>query len=224
MIKYIDLYNDVTGQPWSMFDGDVESEDEFESTVKLSIQKALTNLWLTYDFPFRERTQTIKTKPNRSYYEAPNGNIIQKGGAGTKQYSVKIGNKRLAYMPDYDEQEEKTGEPDSFYLKSDRIYLYPTPDDVYSVSVDFYTLDTAIDAETEEEKGTLEKEEDYINLPESGKYDVLFRSALLPLAMVYAIASNSDENHSGYQRQYEDALQNLINYSRGINLDKTIGW
>ena len=41
MIKYIDLYNDVTGQPWSMFDGDVESEDEFESTVKLSIQKAL---------------------------------------------------------------------------------------------------------------------------------------------------------------------------------------
>ena len=48
--------------------------------------------------------------------------------------------------------------------------------------------------------------------------------ALMPLAMVYAIASETDENHSGYKRQYDEAYKNLIEFSRGIDIEKRIGW
>ena len=42
--------------------------------------------------------------------------------------------------------------------------------------------------------------------------------------MYYAIASETDENYNGYKEQYEEAYKLLIKYSRGIDIDKTIGW
>ena len=62
MITLIDLYNEITGQAWSMFDGDVEAQDEFETSVTTSIQKALSSIWCSYKFPFRNKTQNFKTK------------------------------------------------------------------------------------------------------------------------------------------------------------------
>ena len=56
------------------------------------------------------------------------------------------------------------------------------------------------------------------------RYEQLFKSALLPKAMYYAIASETDENYNGYKEQYEEAYKLLIKYSRGIDIDKTIGW
>lgn len=218
MITLKDLYNEVTGQPWSMFDGDVEGQDEFESTVILSIQKALGNLWNVYNFPFKLRDSKISTKKGKEFYPAPVGNITKSG----QYYGIKIDKTPLDYARNYPILEEAEGKPEYFYIKNDRIYLYPTPDDVYTVKIEYYTLNTAVDGTTDYEKLTLKNENDYINIPE--RYEELFKNALLPLAMVYAIASNSDENHSGYQRQYEDALNILIQYTKGVDIDKYKGW
>ena len=100
-------------------------------------------------------------------------------------------------------------------------YYYPTPDDNYSVEVEYWTIFAACD-EDGTSKATLENENDYIDIPE--KYENLFKMALMPLAMVYAIASETDENHSGYKRQYDEAYKNLIEFSRGIDIEKRIGW
>lgn len=220
-ITYLDLYNDMTGQAWSMFDGDVESIDEFEKSVTTSIQKALNNLWCSFDFPFREKTLTFKTKTGVAAYSTPNGNIVKKAVNGQQVHVVKIGNTFLEYEPDYETLEEASGQPDRFYLKNDKIYLYPTPDANYTVDIDYMTLYTA-KAANGLSKATLENQTDYIDIP--AKYEVLFKSALLPFAMTYAIASESDENYSGYMQQYKDAYKLLIKHTTGIKQDKIIGW
>jgi len=221
MIKFIDLYNEITGQAWSMFDGDVEAQDEFETSVTTSIQKALNALWCSYDFPFREKTHLITTRANTNKYVAPIGNIIKKTSQGKTVFAIKCDYKYLEYEPDIELLEQKTGKPEKFYIKNDEIYLYPTPDNRYLVTVDYQSLYPACDSEGSE-KATLVDDDDYINIPE--KYEQLFKSALLPKAMYYAIASETDENYNGYKEQYEEAYKLLIKYSRGIDIDKTIGW
>lgn len=218
-ITLIDLYNEITGQAWSMFDGDVEAQDEFESSVTTSIQKALSELWCSYKFPFRDKTMTFRTKSGVDSYSTPNGNIARKVINHKKVYAVRIGKNYLEYAPEYEELEEKTGEPTKFYYKNDKLYLYPTPDTAYKVEVDYWTIFAACDKDGIS-KATLEEEDDYIDIPV--KYEHLFKMALLPLAMVTAIASDQDENHSGYQRQYEKAYKILIDFSRGIETEKRI--
>lgn len=220
-ITLIDLYNKVTGQAWSMFDGEIEDADEFESSVTSSIQKALSALWCSYKFPFRNKTLTISTVSGTSNYDTPNGNIAEKTINGSKVYGVKIGNSFLKYEPDYETLETKSGKPEKFYVKNDKIYLYPTPDDVYSVDVEYWSFFAACTT-AGVSKANLVDDTDYIDIPD--KYLDLFLNALMPLTMVYAIASDTDENTSGYQRQYEKAYKNLIEFTRGIEIDKRIGW
>ena len=220
-ITYLDLYNDMTGQAWSMFDGEAESMDDFETSVTTSIQKALNTLWCSYKFPFRNKTKTFQTRSGRAYYSTPDGNIAQKTVNSKRVYGVKIGSGFLDYEPDYETLDEDTGTPESFYVKNDKLYLYPTPDGIYKVSVEYWTIMPACDEEGNA-KATLEDEGDYINIDE--KYEYLFKAALLPLCMVYAIADDSDENHSGYKRQYDDAYKILIEFTRGLEVDKRIGW
>ena len=68
----------------------------------------------------------------------------------------------------------------------------------------------------------MEVDSDYIDIPE--RYEILFENALITLTMVYAIASESDENYAGYLKQYNDAYKLLIEFTKGIELDKRIGW
>lgn len=221
MITLIDLYNEITGQAWSMFDGEIESQEEFETSVITSIQKALNALWCSYPFPFRERTHLITTKAGVASYNLPNGNIIKKKIGSEQNYAVICDRKPLQYTNDYETLEEKEGTPELFYIKNDKIYLYPTPDERTLVTIDYLMLFPACN-EDGEEKYTLEDDTDYINIPE--KYEGLFKCALLPKAMYYAIASETDENYNGYKEQYEEAYKLLLKYCRGINLDKVIGW
>lgn len=216
-LTLIDLYNDITGQAWSMFDGEVEAQDEFESSVTTSIQKALSALWCSYKFPFRNKTMNFRTKSGVNYYSTPNGNIATEMVKGKRVYCVKIGKKYLEYEPDYNSLEEKTGEPEKFYYKNDKLYLYPTPDGYYKVDVDYWTIFAACDVDGIS-KATLEEDDDYIDIPD--KYENLFKMALLPLAMTYAIANETDENYSGYLRQYNEAYKILIDFSRGIDKEK----
>ena len=43
--------------------------------------------------------------------------------------------------------------------------------------------------------------------------------------MLYAIASEQDENYSGYKEQYDKAYKILINYTSGLNnKEKRVYW
>lgn len=218
-ITYLDLYNKVTGQAWSMFDSEVEDSEEFETAVTTSIQKALGELYCSYNFPFRSKTYTFETSNEENGFELPNGLIEKHSVKGKEYYGVKLDGSLLKYNPDCVFMDDEIGKPTSFYLKGDKIILYPSPDDVYEVSVDYVSIYPVKDAE-DEEKSTFENDDDYIDIPE--KYETYFLDALMPLTMTYAIASLTDENYEGYKQQYEAAYKILLDVVRGIDTDKRI--
>lgn len=225
-LTLLDLYNNITGQAWSMFDSEVEDEDEFEQSVMTSIRKALSDLWNSYKFPFRERTHVIMTKPKTNNYATPNGmlesNVMQKVVKGKQCYCVFCNSKPLKYDPDCQFEETKEGKPESFYFKQNKIYLYPVPDSKYIVTIDYLTIYPVLN-EDGDEKLTLENEDDYINIPENCQE--LFECTLMPLAMwKYLITDESDENSEGYKIQYERAYNRLLQNMRPIGYEKCIGW
>lgn len=220
-LTFLDVYNEVAGQAWSMYDGDVESIDEMESALKSSINKALSEIWCSYPFPFRIKTLNISTSPNNSEYSTPNGNIIKKTVSGSQVYSVRIGKNYLEYLDDYETLDDKKGTPTGFYIRNDSLVLYPTPDNTYTVVIEYLTL-----AIGEDDFGdsiyTLKNDNDTINIPE--KYENIFKNALITKSMLYAIASESDENYSGYKEQYDRAYKILINYTSGLKKEQRVYW
>ena len=220
-LTFLDIYNEVAGQAWSMYDGDAESVDEMESALKSSINKALSEIWCSYPFPFRIKTMTIAAREGVNEYETPNGNILKKTVSGTQVYSIRIGTDYLEYLDDYETFEVKSGKPTGFYISNENIYLYPTPDNVYTVTIEYLTL-----AIGEDDFGSaiysLQKEEDAINIPE--KYEIIFKNVLITKSMLYAIASETDENYSGYKEQYDKAYKILLNYTSGLEKERKIYW
>ena len=220
-LTFLDIYNEVAGQAWSMYDGDAESVDEMESALKSSINKALSELWCSYPFPFRIKNMSFATREDVSEYATPNGNILRKTVLGKQVYSIRIGKNYLEYLDEFDTLETKSGTPTGFYVSNENIYLYPTPDNVYTVNVEYLTL-----AIGEDDFGTavfsLVNDEDTIDIPE--KYENIFKNALITKSMLYAIASESDENYSGYKEQYERAYKILLDYTFGLKKERKVFW
>ncbi|MCD7740291.1 MAG: hypothetical protein LUH11_02970 [Candidatus Gastranaerophilales bacterium] len=221
MITFLDLYNECSGQPWSMFDNDAENIEDFETAMKISINKAISFLWNYQPWSFRFKQQTLKTKKTRNNYSLPNGLISKKTINGKTRYGVRYDGNFLSYASDYELLEESTGEPEQFYISGENLYIYPTPDDTYTITIDYLLLPFALSSKGIE-LYELSNNDDYINIPE--KYEVLFKNCLISLAMIYAIADESDENHSGYLKQYEDSLAILLKYCKNSILDRNIVW
>ena len=216
-LKFIDLYNDITGQAWSMFDSEVESKEDFEASVTTSIQKALAELWFSHDFSFRKKEQVVKTKVGVNKYEAPDGSIYRISG----KFAVTFDDEYLSYVLDGSNYKNETGEPEAFTLQNDKLVVYPTPDERYEIKVGYLSNTPVCDVD-DNPKYNFSEDNDYLNISE--KYEDMFKNTLLPLAMVYLIASETDENYSAYMWQYERALKKLVKISVGINADRSIGW
>ena len=218
-LTFIDIYNSVAEQAWSMYDADAETKEDFESGLKSSINKALSELWCSYDFHFRIKTYIVKTQKDINSYDMPTGNIIKKSINDSFVYSVRIDRKYLSLASDLDTREDKVGKPTEFQVYNDNLLLYPTPNDEFNVIIEYLEL-----AISEDDFGDkiyeLKNDEDTIDVPE--KLETLFKNALITKSMLYAIASKSDENYSGYLEQYENAYKNLIKYCIGIDTDKRI--
>ena len=91
-LTLLDLYNTAATQEWSMYDNDAENKDEFEKSLVLSINKAVTEILYSYPFSFRERTQIFITVPNIDTYDIPSG-IIKRDERG--DYCIRINSKSL---------------------------------------------------------------------------------------------------------------------------------
>lgn len=220
-LDFLSLYNECAGQPWSMFDNDAESIEDFESAMRISINKAVSVLWNYQPWTFRKDTSVIKTKAGRNQYEMPDGLLLRKVIDGTQRYGIKYKGKFLEYEPDFELLDEKEGEPEYFYIDGDTIYIYPTPDDAYKLDLVYLKQAYAL-TEDDDVAYELVNDTDYINIPE--KYEKLFKNCVISLAMMYAIAEPTDENYPGYEKQYEDALAVLLKYCKNGLVDKNIVW
>jgi hypothetical protein len=221
-LTFLDLYNECAGQPWSMFDNDAESVEDFESAMKISINKAISYIWNCKPWSFRNSKRSFTTEPGVASYNHPDGILTKKVIGGSTKYGVKHNGKYLDYEPDFEMLDEATGKPESFYLDDEPvIYLYPTPDDKYNIDLTYLRAPFGVN-ETGEDLYELKEDTDYIDIDE--KYESIFKNCVISLAMIYAIADESDENHSGYKRQYDDAMSTLIEYCNSPINDKRITW
>lgn len=217
-LTLLDIYNYTTGQSWSMFDTGASDEEEFESSVLSSIQKALVEIWCSYNFPFRLKTDTRSVFSGQNNISAPPGIIVEDRGIKL------VGGAYLNRIEDYKsitDLDTAVGTPTDYYLKGEKIYLYPSPDGNYDISIDYHTLVVGVD-EDYNDLYTLKLATDTLDIPE--QYERLFLNALATKAMAYAIASKTDENYTGYEDQYQKAYDNLIDSVKGISTSRKVSW
>lgn len=218
-LTLLDLYNECASQPWSMYDAEAESIDDLEGALKISINKALSHIWNLHDWSFRYTDMKLNMTKGRKSYSTPDGIIAETVIDKKTKHCVKYNKKFLDYVDDYEVKEEKAGEPEGFYKKGEQLYFYPTPDQSYQVEITYLLMPYGLD-----EEGAyvyeLKNEDDYVNIPE--KYEAMFKNCLISLAMMYAIAEETDENYSSYERQYNDALMVLMDYCKDSIEDKRV--
>ena len=215
-ITLLDLYNLTASQEWAMYDNDALSDAEFEDSLVLAINKAILDIYASYDFPLRERTHLLLTLPKMDAYNLPSG-LIKQNKKG--QYLVKYNANLLKYIENPFELEMKTGIPEGFYIQNDKIVLYPIPLEKGIVTIDYMTLSIGENVKGEE-IFSLEKDNDILSVPVH--LESLMKEAIITRTMLNTIASESDENYSAYLRQADRAYKLLIKYSRGVRPEKSI--
>ena len=148
-INFLDLYNDVASQPWSMFDSGAEIKEDFEPALVSSINKAIMDIWYSYPFSFRIKSYSFHTMPNNSKYELPNGNIVNESSIEDNLFAIKIGEHYLEYNPD-NNLDDKIGIPKEFRIEEDKIILYPSPDKKYLINIKYLNLAIGFDKDDNE--------------------------------------------------------------------------
>jgi hypothetical protein len=220
-ISLIDLYNHIAAQPWSMFDTDATSFDDFDQALLSAINKALIEIWTSYPFEFRLDSKIIFLQSALQHYPIPSGVIKQKETSNGIKYSVKLNNKYLDLIEDERLLTSKTGRPTAFYVDNNSLSFYPQPDALYKVKIDFYKLAIGYDV-----NGNpiykLSNVDDYIDIPE--QYEQLFLNALSSKVMMYSLVDISDDNYTGYNIQFEKAYKLLIKSLGGRKKQRKMCW
>ena len=215
-INLLDLYNMAATQEWSMYDNDAANGEELESALVLALNKAIAEILYSYPFSFRERTHVILTLPDVNTYDLPPG-LIKRDNMGN--YMVKLNSKLLSFVDSPQDLDNKIGLPDRFYIKSDKIVLYPKPVEKSLITIDYTTLAIGEDADGNE-IFALKNPTDTLTVPTH--LEELMKNAVIARTMLNSIASEGDENYSAYKKQSETAYRLLIKYSKGVGLDKAI--
>ncbi len=215
-LTLLDLYNTAASQEWAMYDNDAVSDDEFEDSLVIALNKAILEIYMSHDFTFRERTHLILTIPRVDAYTMPSG-LIKRDSNGN--YIVKHNSANLSFIENPSNLQPKVGIPEGFYIKKDKLVLYPTPMEKCIVTIDYLTLTIGENAQGDEIY-SLQKDSDTLSVPVH--LEALMKEAIITRTMLNTIASESDENFSAYKKQADKAYKLLVKYSKGVGLDKSV--
>lgn len=108
-------------------------------------------------WPFREVTDTITTVASTQEYtlssefsNIDNNSIasVSIQGASARRLAYKPFNQLRIDQPDLDQ--EGTSLPEYYYLKAGKIGFWPSPNDAYTVAVDYYKVPTEMSSDSDE--------------------------------------------------------------------------
>lgn len=215
-LKFIDLYNTAASQEWSMYDNNAISDDDFEKSLVIALNKSVCEILYSYPFNFREKTHVIFTLPRVNKYDMPAGLILKDKN---DKCNIKINSERLKFAENPFDLKDKYGIPNSFYIKGNKLYLYPTPSEKFIITVDYITLAIGEDKDGNE-IFTLANDDDIVSIPPY--LEEIFKDAVISRTMLNSIASESDENYSAYKKQSETAYRLLVKYSKGVEQTKSV--
>lgn len=215
-LTLLDLYNSTASQEWAMYDNDAISDAEFEDSLVIALNKSIMEIYMSHPFSFRERTHLILTLPKVIEYEMPNG-IIMRNSKG--EHLVKYNSNILKLIEEPVCLCSKCGEPEGFFIKNNKLNLYPVPQEKGMVTIDYLTL---VIGETADGKEiyTLKNDSDRLMVP--AYLEELMKEAIITRTMINTIASETDENFAAYKSQADRAYKMLIKYARGVQIDKSV--
>ena len=214
-LTLLDIYNNVTGQSWSVFDTDIESQEEFDSGVLTSIQKALNVLLHSYNFSFILKKKEIRITKDKNVYIKPSGMIKKNGVKLIDEDSVIT----LKEVNEPLNQNLSPKKPDGFYIESDKLFLNTIPDKNYTLIVYYYSSKLGINNQNQGIYN-LKNFDDRLDIPE--QFEDLFLRALATKSMINAISSNASRNFQPYINEFVENYRTLILQSSGVEHDKTI--
>jgi hypothetical protein len=184
-------------------DGIQTAFEDYSEDQKLAVLFALDETWEEYDYKFKESSTTFNTVASQAAYDLPYGKIQEEGLKESLSSSPMAEIKNANYLS------ESTGKPTKYYIKSNKLYLYPTPDAAYTINLDYLTDYKATDgAATPVEKDTLELETDVLNIP-----DYIENHFLITLAYKTTLNKLSDPTDEVYTHA-------LANYNNALSLLK----
>lgn len=215
-LTLLDLYNTAASQEWAMYDNDATSDAEFEDSLVVALNKAIQEIYMSYDFTFRDRTHIILTVPRMEAYSLPKG-LIKRDAYG--RHIVKHNSRLLKLIENPSALKPKCGMPEGFYIKKDKLVLYPVPIEKSIITIDYLTL-TIGENSNGDEIYSLQNDSDTLSVPPH--LEALMKEAIITRTMLNTIASESDENFSAYKKQADKAYKLLVKYSKGVGLDKSI--
>jgi len=186
-LTFLDLYNTAASQEWSMYDNDATKNDEFEQSLVIDLNKAVTEILYSFPFSFRERTHVLFTIPKMKSYDMPKGLILK---SNSDEYYVKINSKPLKLIKDPFSLDEKYGIPQGFYIRGSKLVLYPTPMEKFIVTVDYLTLAVG-ENNSNEEIYTLKDKDDVILMVISSFKFAYAHSCQNPLSCSLALNGSS---------------------------------
>ena len=194
MKTYKEILDQIYSQP-ELIDRLKTTFAEYTADEKYAVTIALDEIWEEMDFPFKERSTSFNTVATTVAYDLPYGKV--------RALKESTSTRAMTQGNNFDNLPTATGKPYRFCLKSNEINLYPTPDAVYAVNMDYYTDYKALAGTTEQE--TLELETDVLNIP-----DYLENHFLVTLGykagMNISTAPSSDEEYIHWSNNYQRAL------------------
>ena len=134
-----------------------KSDSTTRNRIKNWINMGYYNFVLRELWPFRETTDDVTTIAGTQEYvlsteftniDAQNITSVAIQGATNRKLVYWPFNQLRAANPDYDLI--GTSVPQNYYLKGGNLGLWPSPNDVYTVTVDYYKVPTELSADADE--------------------------------------------------------------------------
>jgi len=199
MKTFDEILDKVYSQP-ELIDKLKTAFDEYTDDEKNAVLIALDEIWEEFDYPFKERTTSFVTVASTVEYDLPYGKLKDKG------LKESTASRTMTKYTNFDNIPVLTGKPYGYCVEDNSIKLYPTPDDVYTINMKYFTDYKATDgAGTPVEQDTLVLETDVLNIP-----DYLENHFLITLGykagMNISSAPASDEEYTHWSNNYQRAL------------------
>lgn len=126
------------------------SDSNYRPVVKIWINEAQRDVCLRADLSTQFTTSTITTTAGTQGYALPSNyaRLGEKGNLSIPTYDEILN--ELEDQDDFDDTTPSSGKPTSYIIIGATLYLYPTPDAVYSLTLRYYKLPADLVNNTDE--------------------------------------------------------------------------
>lgn len=210
---------ELGNKPWSGFNSDdMVFDTESSIQARTELNAALRYLINMKDFPFRSKEQELMAMRNMDTYTMPEGQITSIYNTDTRDTLSFISDNATCDLT-------AKGKPTGYWVEhnnpTQKIRLYPVPDNKYNYKVIFNQYKPVMDDEGNT-KYEFENEDDFINMPEH--LAPLFMDCLTLRTMATNIKDDQDENYAPILKEFDEVWRVFTKACKPVDVEATVVW